>query len=145
MKLEIIDKQLSLDIYGFSGTATGKDYAGTAFKLMDKMWKTVKSNNLKNQGLNIWVYEPNDRVFAGVELDSSPNPDTGLEQKSITLKKYAYYKHVGPYNLIKQAGQTMRDELKKQGIEIGNPYIEQYGHWTNDEAKLETELLMCLK
>jgi len=145
MKLEIIDKQLSLDIYGFSGTATGKDYAGTAFKLMDKMWKTVKSNNLKNQGLNIWVYEPNDRVFAGVELDSSPNPDTGLEQKSITLKKYAYYKHVGPYNLIKQAGQTMRDELKKQGFEIGNPYIELYGHWTNDEAKLETELLMCIE
>ena len=145
MKLEIIDKHLSLDIYGFSGTAIGKDYAGTAFKLMDKMWKTVKSNNLKNKGLNIWVYEPNDMVFAGVELDSSPKQDTGLEQKSITLKKYAYYKHVGPYNLIKQAGQTMKDELKRKGLEILNPYIEIYGHWTNDEAKLETELLMCIE
>ena len=145
MKLEIIDKQLSLDIYGFSGTATGKDYAGTAFRLMDKMWQVVKSNSLKNKGLNIWVYEPNDRVFAGVELDSSPNHDTGLEQKSITLKKYAYYKHVGPYSLIKQAGTTMKDELKKKGLEIGNPYIELYGHWTNDEAKLETELLMCIE
>src|SRR5580765_3285395 len=123
MKLEIIDKRLSLDMYGFSGTAIGKDYAGTAFKLMDKMWKIVKSNNLKNKGLNIWVYEPNDMVFAGVELDGSPSYDTGLEKKSITLKKYAYYKHVGPYNLIKQAGQTMKDELKKRGFVIGNPYI----------------------
>ena|SRR5258705_8466556 len=145
MKLEIIDKRLSLEIYGFSGTAIGKDYAGTAFKLMGKMWKIVKSNNLKNKGLNIWVYERNEMVFAGVELDGSPKHDTGLEHKSITLKKYAYYKHVGPYNLIKQAGQTMKDELKNQGLEIRNPYIEIYGHWTNDEAKLETELLMCIE
>jgi hypothetical protein len=57
MTLQIIDKPLSLSLYGFSGIAIGKDYAGTAFKLMDKMWKTVKSNNLKNNGLNIWVYE----------------------------------------------------------------------------------------
>ena len=145
MKLEIIEKHLSLEIHGFSGVATDKDYTGTAFKLMDKMWKTVKSNNLKNKGLNIWVYEPNEMVFAGVELDSSPTYDTGLEQKSITLNKYAYYKHVGPYNLIKQVGQAMKDELKGKGLEISSPYIEIYGHWTNDESKLETELFMCMK
>src|SRR5689334_21326631 len=100
MNVEIIDKPLNLNVYGFSGAAPNKDYAGTAFKLMDKMWKIVTSNNLKNKGLNIWIYEPNEMVFAGVELDGLPNHDTGLEQKSITLKKYAYHKHVGPYNLI---------------------------------------------
>lgn len=114
MGIEIISKHLNLDIYGFSGTAIGEDYAGTAFKLMDKMWQIIKSNNLKNKGRNIWVYEPNEIVFAGVELDSLPEPDTGLEQKSITLKKYAYYKHVGSYKLIKQVGQAMTDELKKK-------------------------------
>jgi effector-binding domain-containing protein len=84
-------------------------------------------------------------VFAGVELDSSPMHGIGLEQKSITLTHYAYYKHIGSYNLLKQAGQTMRDELKSKGFETILPYIEIYGHWTNDETKLETELLMCLK
>jgi len=39
----------------------------------------------------------------------------------------------------------MTNELKKSGYEIIDPYIEIYGHWTNDEAKLETELLMGLK
>jgi len=39
----------------------------------------------------------------------------------------------------------MTDELKSKGYEIVLPYIEIYGHWTNDEAKLETELLMSLK
>ena len=145
MNLEIINEPLKLDIYGFSGIAIDKDYAGTAFKLMDKMWQTVKSNNLKNKGLNIWVYEQNQRVFAGVELNDIPNQDTGLEQKSVVLLKYAYYKHIGPYNLIKQAGQKMTDELKSKGYETILPYIEIYGHWTKDDTKLETELLMPLK
>ena len=145
MEIEIIHKNLQLEIYGFSGTAINKDYTGTAFKLMDKMWQIVKSNDLKNKGLNIWVYEPEEKVFAGVELDSAPTKDVALEQKNITLAKYAYFKHIGPYNLIKEVGQTMGDELKKRGYEIGSPYIEIYGHWTNDESRLETELLMCLK
>jgi hypothetical protein len=61
MDLEIINKDLRLDIYGFSGTAINKDYAGN------------------------------------------------------------------------------------RGFETTLPYIEIYGHWTNDETKLETELLMSLK
>lgn len=107
MNVEIINKNLRLDIYGFSGMAINKDYTGTAFKLMDKMWQTVKSNNFKNKGLNIWVYEQNEKVFAGVELNGSPIPGTGLEQKNINFMKYAYYKHIGAYNLVKQAGQNM--------------------------------------
>ncbi len=145
MKVEIINKNLTLDIYGFSGTAVNKDYAGTAFKLMDKMWQTVKGKGLKNKGINIWVYEPNEKVFAGVELYEPPDNNTELEHKIITLTKYAYYKHIGPYSLIKQAGQNMNHELKNRGLETALPYIELYGHWTNDESKLETELIVSLK
>ncbi len=145
MNLEIINKNLRLDIYGFSGTAMNKDYTGTAFKLMDKMWHIVKSNGLKHKGLNIWIYEQNEKVFAGVELDNNPQHDTGLEQKNITLIKYAYCKHIGPYNLIKQRGRNMANELKNRGFETIFPHVEIYGHWTNDETKLETELLMSLK
>jgi len=111
---------------------------------MDKMWRTVKSNNLGNRGLNIFVYEPEEKVFAGVELYDIPEHSTGLEQKSITLNKYAYHKHVGSYSLIRKVGQNMRDELKNEGFVVTLPYIEIYGHWTSDESKLETELLMCL-
>jgi hypothetical protein len=145
MNIEIINNELSLDIYGFSGTALNKDYAGTAFALSGKMWQTIKSNNIKNKGLNIWVYEQNEKVFAGVELSDTPEHDTGLEQKTITLSKYAYYKHIGSYKLIRHAGQNMREELKSKGFGTILPYIEIYGHWTNDATKLETELLMNLK
>ena len=145
MHVEIVNKNLALDISGFSGIAINKDYAGTAFKLMDKLWQTVRSNKIKNKGINIWVYEQNENVFAGVELNDIPEHSTGLEQKIITLTKYAYYKHIGSYSLIKQVGQNMRDELQHKGFETILPYIEIYGHWTNDETKLETELLMSIE
>ena len=144
MNIEIITKKLELNIYGFSGIATNKDYAGTAFKLSGRMWQIIKENDIKNKGKNIWVYEPNDKVFTGVELDNTSNTHNILEEKNITLIKYAYYKHVGSYNLLKQVGTNMRNELKSKGFETGLPYIEIYGHWTNDESTCETELLMCL-
>lgn len=144
MNIDIIYKPFSLNIHGFSGQAVNKDYAGTAFKLMDRMWKVVKGNNLANKGLNVWVYEPNEMVFAGVKLKGEPKPEMGLERKHLVLEKYAYCKHIGPYHLIKQTGLAMRSELQARNIQIISPYIEIYGHWTQDETKLETELIMAI-
>jgi len=53
MEIEIIHQPRQFDIYGFSAIALEKDYAGTAFQLMDKMWQTVRKNALKNKGMNI--------------------------------------------------------------------------------------------
>lgn len=145
MDIQIVTFDLRLTIHGFSGTVINKDYAGTAFRLMDKTREVIKTKGLKNKGLNIWVYERNKKVFAGVELDNSSVNESELEQKNILLRKHAYFKHIGPYALIKQTGQNMIDELKKKGFEMIHPYVEIYGHWTNDESKLETELFMNLR
>jgi effector-binding domain-containing protein len=145
MTIEIISERLKLEAYGFSGIAFNGDYTAMAFKLMDKMWQVVKSNGLGNKGKNIWMYEKGDMVFAGVKLDNVPDENITLEYRSVTLTKYAYCKHIGPYSLIKQTGEAMRAEITRRGFETILPYIEIYGHWSNDESKLETELLICLK
>jgi len=142
MSTEIITTPLTLNVFGFSGVSHDGNYVAKAFELMDKMWKIVKSKGIKNKGKNIWIYEANHVVFAGVELEEN-NKD--LEEKLIVLTKYAYYKHIGPYQLIKQSGQNMRDDLSRRGFQTELPYIEIYGHWTPDETKLETELMMALK
>ena len=144
MDISIINEPLILNIHGLSGTALNNNYSGTAFRLMGKMWQTVKDNNLKNKGLNIWVYDRNENVFTGVELLEPFPAETKLEQRNIRLSKYASYTHIGPYHLIKQSGQRIRDELNAKGYQIVLPYIEIYGHWTDDESALETELIMSL-
>lgn len=144
MEIQIIHN-FQIDIYGFGGIAISKDYTGMAFKLSGKMWEQIRANNIKNKGKNIWVYENDDKVFTGVELENNTTYVNGLEHKNISLEKYGYYKHIGPYNFIKAVGQKMTKELSEKGFEVILPYIEIYGHWTKDESKLETELFMCLK
>ena len=144
MQIEIIEKPLTLDLHGFSGNAWNKDYAGMAFKLSGKMWEVVKGGGIKNKGKNIWVYDANESVFAGVELDEPAQDNSLLERKTIVLEKYAYFKHVGPYNLIKHSGLAMIEEIGHQGLKTVLPSIEIYGHWDKDESKLETELIMRL-
>jgi hypothetical protein len=143
MGVEILNKDFSLTIYGFSGTAVNKNYGATAFKLMDKMWETVKSKGLKNKGVNVWVYEPNEMVFAGVELENAPEVDTGLELRQINLSKYLYYKHIGPYSGLAGAYSKMRAYLAENNLKAALG-LEIYGHWSPDESKLETEILMGL-
>jgi len=140
----LINYNFHIVIHGFSGVAMNKDYVGTAFQLSDKMWKVVKGNAIQNKGKNVWVYEPGHNVFAGVELVDLALKNTGLELKEISIEKYAYYKHIGPYQLIKQAGQNMSSELERMGEKSALPYIEIYGHWGPDENLLETELITCL-
>lgn len=143
MNIEIRDK-LDLNPYGLGAVAQAGTYAATAFQLSGRVWQLVKENGLRNKGINIWVYDANHTVFAGVELEAAPPPEMGLTHKPITLSKYAYYKHVGPYDQIAEKGQWMTREVTAQGFAIVHPYIEIYGHWTQDARKLETELLMAV-
>jgi len=78
MDIEIITKELKLLVSGFSGIAQNKNYVRTAFALMDKTWPVIKSKGLKHKGLNIWVYEQQEKVFAAVELADPSITDTGL-------------------------------------------------------------------
>ncbi|HQQ96611.1 MAG TPA: hypothetical protein PLX35_05075 [Cyclobacteriaceae bacterium] len=144
MQIEIITAKISFHLHGFGGVAVNQDYSGTAFKLSGRMWEVVKAHGIRNKGKNIWVYEPGNRVFAGVEIENDQDAGS-LEQKTITLNKYAYFKHVGPYRLIKESGQSMRDELEQNGHKTIFPYVEIYGHWTGNENTSETELFMSLE
>lgn len=145
MQIEIISTPLVLEVFGFSGTAPNGDYASTAFKLMDRMWQVVKGHTIPNKGKNIWIYEAGHQVFAGVELlKVTPKPKM-LEAKQLSLLNYARFTHVGPYNLIRRTCEAMNQELDRMGLQSVWPLVEIYGHWTNDELKLETEILMALR
>ena len=144
MPAKIIDHPLTLNIYGFSGIALNRNYGAKAFELSGQMWNAVKSNNLKNKGQNIWVYEDDHRVFAGVEMDEPPPASSGLEHKIIQLPRYGYYKHIGPYALMKQGNNKLLQHIAQNGFNAGLPYIEIYGDWNKDESKLETELIHAI-
>ena len=139
-----IRKDFSISLYGFSGVADQQDWAGTGKNLMDRLWQEVRTQQLPNKGLNVWVYEEGNQLFTGVELTTLPPAGSPLENKTISLSRYAYYKHIGPYTEMKTTYEAAREEFKKVGIRARLPYVEIYGHWTDDPSKLETELLWSI-
>jgi effector-binding domain-containing protein len=145
MSVEILNTELSLSLYGFAGQAVNRNYSETGFRLMNKMWDIVKSNQLPNKGINIWVYGPGDTMFAGVELTEIPNSDQGLEKMHIKLQRYASYKHIGPYSGLSDAYKLMRHFLIENNFKTCFQSLEIYGHWEPDEFKLETEIIMGLE
>jgi effector-binding domain-containing protein len=146
-QVQIIDKPLHIDVYGYSGvkTSTDANFGAAAFRIMGDMWTKIKNNNIKHKGKNIWVYEGNDKMFTGLELENDNGAEAGLEKKEVRYDKYLYYKHIGPYSKLSEAYATMQAEINRQGLQPVRPFLEIYGHWTNDESKLETELIYGLK
>lgn len=139
-----VRKDFHLTLYGFSGPATPGRWADTGMRLMNRLWHEVKSRNLPNKGLNVWVYDAGDNLFAGVELTAAPPEDSPLEKKTMHLARYVSYKHVGPYDKIGDSIAAAQQEFKNLGIRASRPYLEIYGHHHDDPNQLETEMLWNL-
>lgn len=66
---------------------------------------------------------------------------SGLVVRRLHLGGHAVFRHVGPYRLLGEAHRQMREEMAKQGLKPAPPHVEIYGHWGDDESKLETEIV----
>jgi hypothetical protein len=139
-----IRKDFHISLYGFSGVAARQDWASTGKNLMNQLWQEVRFLELPNKGINIWVYDEGYQLFTGIELMTPPPAGCPLESKTVSLPRYAYYKHIGPYSEMKTTYEAAREEFKKVGIRARLPYVEIYGHGTDDPLKLETELLWTI-
>lgn len=144
MEIQIINEPVQLKLWGFGTVVNDKDYVKAMFALSGRVWSVVKEKNVATEGKNIWVYGPGNAIFAGVRLEGD-TAVTPLELLELAIPRHAYYKHIGPYQVIPQTGRQMRVEIQERGFTIESPYIEIYGHWTKDENKLETELIFALR
>jgi effector-binding domain-containing protein len=145
MEIEIHDEPLSFDLYGLSGDVPNHDYAGTGMKLMNELWPRVKNNGLPHKGINFWVYDCSTSMFTGVELSDASNVGDLLEHKLVNLPRYAYYKHIGPYNKLGDTHRAFEREMMARGLTEIGPRVERYGNWVEDESKLVTEIFIGVK
>lgn len=126
----------------------GKRFGEEILSLLNRVWPVIKTKTIPNDGINRVVYDADCTVFAGVILGAGSEAipaATGLDRKAVRLTRYAVWKHIGPYHLIPVTGAAMTKALAARGLQTGWPMVEVYGHWTNDETKLETETFVELR
>lgn len=117
-----------------------KTFGEEIVAMLGPVWAALRRPGVRHNGISRVVYEPGCTVFAGVSAEG----EAGLERKVVRLGRHAYWKHVGPYRLLGKVGEEMRARLAARGVVLGWPMVEVYGHWTPDEARLETEVLVAV-
>jgi hypothetical protein len=121
-----------------------RSYGEELVALLNEVWPRLRAKDVKSNGINVVVYDPDGTLFAGVELPEAEALRCGLASRRVALRRYGYFKHVGPYTRIHQTCVQMAEELRRLGHRPVQPVVEIYGHWTEDESRLETEILHAI-
>ena len=122
----------------------GKKFGEEIMALLGRVWPAIKASGVSHDGINRVVYESDERgctVFAGVVLAGEA---LGMERKAVRLGRHAWWKHIGPYHLIAATGSAMTQALAARGVRLGSQMVEVYGHWNQDQSKLETETFVAV-
>ena len=144
MEVEIREA-FDLVLWGASAQhQAGHAYGDEIRAALDPVWAEIRTRKFGHDGINIVIYDAQGDLFAGVRLDAEPQHTT-LQRQHLALPRYAYAKHVGSYAGIPAAYQELDSALKKMGYVRCAPVVEIYGHWTDDESRLETEILCAIK
>lgn len=147
MNFEIVEEPIRFNLHGISGVVENERYGEVGLRLMNEMWQVVKGAKIPNTGINHWVYIPSNKMFVGVELQSSQQAQipNQLETLEFELQRYMKHVHVGPYQALPQKWKNLKAEVVACSEVIGSLSLEIYGHHCDDSDKLETTILIGLK
>lgn len=116
----------------------------------DRVWPYLRAVDPEHRGLNIIFYSDDlgDQQAADVAIGvtvSGRFADSD-EVKCLTLPdgRAAQFTHFGPYDQLATAHRRIRDWADEEGRELAGPFWELYGHWSDDPARLRTDVFYLL-
>lgn len=143
MEIEIIDQPMRFQLFGFGSVVENNAFGEVGFRLMNEMWRVVKSAEIATTGINHWVYLPDRKMFVGVELQNALQfPTDLLESIEFELTRYLKHVHVGPYQALPRKWSDLKAEITRRGEVVRGHSLEIYGHHCDDPSKLETTILI---
>jgi hypothetical protein len=128
-------------------TAIG-DVPKVLIPALDVVWAFIRGNKLRF-GLNVAIYRHlGDDVVdmtCGVEV-AQPFEEAGEVVRDYTpAGEAARGLHVGPYDRLGETYDRVAAFIVRSRRQRAGVNWEVYGHWTDDPAKLETDVYMLLK
>ena len=109
---------------------------------MDRLWATVRSQNVRTLGINHWYYGPNYELFVGVEVpEDSPIPKD-LTMKEIRFDRFIRWKHTGNFSDMHLGYDELKKEIRDNGYQASGSSLEIYGHETGNRRGGDMEILI---
>ena len=120
-----------------SGRTTRATITADIRKLFDQFYSGFKSNG----ELNIIYYpqcgDGEFEIQCGVQVASGGNSATPAGEVASTT-------YFGPYDRMDPAHAAIHQWVRENGRKFAGPSWEVYGHWSEDPAKLRTDIFYLL-
>ena len=125
----------------------------TGFKeSLDKVWAFLGAHpGLRIDGHNTFLYRHDLDATGVLTIDFGVQVTRSFETAgevacvSTPEGQAVATLHRGPYERLTEAHRAVRDWIAKNGLQAGGWSWEIYGDWSDDPAKLETEVIYLLK
>jgi len=118
---------------------------------LDLVWEFLRSHqDLRTDGHNCFLYHhpgPGEEVMAvdfGVQVPRPFDNSGEVICSETPAGEVVMTTHIGSYARLLAAHQAIRSWSTANGRALGGHSWEVYGDWTDDEAKLETEVIYLL-
>ncbi|MCC9607920.1 hypothetical protein LOC68_02670 [Blastopirellula sp. JC732] len=144
MEIEIHETPLRFHLYGKPASIGEEAIGAVGQRLMDEMWRIVRSSRTDTTGINYWVYMPAGRLFVSVELVPGADAPPELDCCEFELPRYLRHVHIGPYQTLPDKWASLKQKLHDHGESIGPVSLEIYGHHSADPSQHETTILIGL-
>ncbi len=110
----------------------------TIRKLFDQFYAGFKGKG----GLNVVLYSDPGvagefEIACGVQLEQDGNASTPAGVVATTV-------YMGPYDQMKPAHEAIHRWARENGRPLAGSSWEVYGHWSDDPAKLRTDIFYLL-
>jgi hypothetical protein len=113
-------------------------------RLLDGPWALIKERrDLRTDGHNVAVYlewVPDGAVEVGVQIITTFDATDLVVCSATPAGRAAVTTHFGPYNELHHAHRAAREWCAKHGHKLAGTAWEVYGDWTDDPAKLRTDV-----
>jgi effector-binding domain-containing protein len=119
------------------------------------VWDLLRARNIQSTGHNVVVYrdEPGRDLMhspdgipidIGAEITAPFDSDSELTCTTTPAGRFISAVHVGSYDRLGEAYETIHAAVRAQGLRLAGPYWEFYGHWNADPEKMETTVYYAL-
>ncbi|MFL5563217.1 MAG: GyrI-like domain-containing protein [Gemmatimonadaceae bacterium] len=117
---------------------------------LDQVYAAARGGSVQLDGQNVFIYrDVHDRpdqadVSFGVGVKAPFEPIANVLPTTVPGGYVATATHWGSYARLGAAHQAVLDWCRMHGHRLAGSRWEVYGHWTEDEAKLRTDVYYLL-
>jgi effector-binding domain-containing protein len=125
--------------------------SGTFRRYLDQVYAAAREGVIQLDGQNVFVYRDvpdqpgNGDVAFGVGVKAPFVKIGNVEPTSLPVGEVATTTHWGNYGGLGAAHHAVTDWCRVNGRRLAGPRWEVYGHWTDDESRLRTDVFYLLE